>query len=119
MPTLTVGSVTVTPNVISTSTDATVRVTISASSGTVSTSGTTVEVGISDASGPLSLNISPATQAVALGPGQSDTYSFNVHVNVAPAANRTCKFTGHVNASASSFMVIGNDMASPGVTVLH
>lgn len=119
VPTLTVGAVTTTSNTLSVNGDIKVRVTIAASSGTVSTNGVTVEVGISDASGPFSTNITPTVQNVNLAPGQSDTYEFNVHLNASPAANRTCKFTGHVNASASSFVVIGNDTASPSVTVLH
>jgi hypothetical protein len=119
VPTITVGAVTVSPTVISTSQDATVRIMLAASSGVVNTNNVSVEVGISEASGPFRLSITPATQGVALGGGQSDTYTFNVHVASRPAANRTCKFNAHVTFPQTAFVVVGNDtVATPTVTIL-
>jgi hypothetical protein len=105
VPTLSVGTVSVSPSVISSTQDATLNITLAVSSGAVNTNGTTLEVGIANATGTFQLTFTPSSQSVNLAGGQSQTSSFNVHVASVPSVNRTCHLTAHVNATASSLMV--------------
>jgi hypothetical protein len=118
LPTITVGTVAVTPNHVSTTQDAQLNITIAASSGVENTNGTTVEVGIANASGPFNLSISPTSQNVQLTGGQSQTYQFTVHLATAPAADRTCNLTAHV-VSTGAVTIQGNDAQSGPLTVQH
>jgi hypothetical protein len=119
VPTLTVGTVSVTPNHVNTTQDATFSVTIAASSGVTSTEGATVEVGIAQSTGSFTLSFSPTTQNIQLTGGQSHTYNFTVHLTTAPTTvDRTCVLTAHVNVSGA--LTVGNNDAATGqLTVQH
>jgi hypothetical protein len=119
VPALTVGTVSVTPNHVSVSQDATFSVTIAASSGVTNTDVATVEVGIANSTGNFALTFSPTSQNIQLTSGQSHTYTFNVHLATAPLnVDRTCNLTAHVSVT-QALMIIGNDAASGQLTVQH
>jgi hypothetical protein len=120
VPTLTVGTVSVSPNHVSATQDATFSVTIAASSGVTSTEGASVEVAIAQANGSFQLSFgTPPTQSISLTGGQSHTYTFPVHVVTAPTGvDRTCVLQAHVNVTAA-LTVGNNDAASGQLTVQH
>ncbi|HEY0766032.1 MAG TPA: hypothetical protein VGD61_26865 [Pyrinomonadaceae bacterium] len=118
LPTITVGTVTVSPNHVSTTQDATVSIPIAASSAAENTNGTTVEVGIAAASGSFNLSFSPTSQSVQLTGGQSHTYQFTVHLATAPAADRTCNLTAHV-VTSGGVTIQNNDAQSNQLTINH
>jgi hypothetical protein len=62
VPTLSVGTVSVSPSVISSTQDATLNITLAVSSGAVNTNGTTLEVGIANATGTFQLTFTPSSQ---------------------------------------------------------
>jgi hypothetical protein len=118
-PTLSVGNISLVPNHVNTTTDATFTVAIAASSGVTSTAlaGSTVEVSIINQSGPFNLNITPASLPISISAGQSSNFQFNVHVSSPPGGTRTCNLAAHVSVNAQALTVINNDAASPQLTI--
>lgn len=120
VPTLSVGTPTVSPNHVNTTTDATFTVTIAASSGVTSTEGATVEVAIAQPNGTFQLSFgTPATQTIQLTGGQSHQYTFPVHVVAAPTnTDATCVLQAHVSVTGA-LTVGNNDAASGPLTIQH
>ncbi|HEX8072500.1 MAG TPA: hypothetical protein VF546_21310 [Pyrinomonadaceae bacterium] len=113
LPTITVGTVSVSRSSISPNQNATLSIRLTASSGlTVDASkGVTLEVGIANASSSFQLGFSPNVQTVTLSPGESKTFTVLVSVAQAPAQSATCNLTAVVSAP-TSIAVVNNNAAS-------
>ncbi len=114
--TISIGSVIVAPTTLSTGhLDAVVTVVVATSSN-AQTTGTTLEVVITDSTGSFQLTFTPSSQNVNLQGGVSHEYTFNVHMVQAPNSPATCKFAAHLNP-ATGVTVVANDVKSGTVNI--
>lgn len=113
LPTITVGAVSLNRTTISPAVNATLSITLTASSGLTVTSNdnVTLQVGISNASRPFQLGFSPSVHPVTLSPGQSQTYNFTVSVMQAPTLSATCNLTAIVS-NPTTIAVLNNNAPS-------
>jgi len=116
--TLSVANVSAAPTTMDQAHDVTFSATLAASSGISTTTGTTIEVGITGQNGDFTLSFSPAGQVpVNMAGGESQTYTWTVHLTHKPTSTAHCTLTAHVNP-ASGITVVGNDSASSQITIL-
>jgi len=89
---------------------------LAASSGAQNTNGTMLEVVIVNSNGTFQLTFSPPSQPVNLQGGQSETFTFTVHVTSAPPQPAQCNLTAHLTAGPN-VEIVNNDVTSDVLTV--
>ncbi len=116
LPTLAVGTITISTTTINSSTDAVMHIPLGASAGISNTSGITIGVGYASTDGTFELSFG-APQNVNLSAGQSHTFDFTIHVVSGPQnPPKHCTLKAVFNGVPNTIEVI-NTAVSPQLSV--